>query len=349
MRLSAVGAAIKPFPPRELRPYQWADRTTDPVFDAAKHLENGGVWDVSKISCSSLPNSSKFGYTAPFKVFTDEGYQIARSIIDLEKEEGYIKPDRRIQLCLRGVTYRSPFLRAFSECQELSTLASNLSGEPLIIHPIISNHSHVNWGIPAEETGEVKNVDQWHQDSVSHVLIILMSDMSESVGGELELILKPTDEAFKLLEETQNQVPDDLLVKIRFPGPGYGVFVTGSELVHHVTPLIKANSPRITLIQSFASADPWIAHDCTKWDYYSKAVSADWGSYEWMHYQSWKLGSQLLSLPQRIAWTPDNRVIAGELRRIADALQIAADQIERKVEEPTVYFDENGSRVKTMM
>jgi hypothetical protein len=314
------------------------------------HLENGGVWDLSKIPSFPLPgDANKFGYTAPFKVFTDEGYKIARSILDMEMDQGHIKPDRRIQLCLRGVTYRSPFLRAFSECQELSDLATSLSGEPLIIHPIISNHAHVNWGLPAETTGEVKNVDQWHQDSVSHVLIILMSDMTGSVGGELELILKPTDDAFKLLEETNNNVPDDLLVKVRFPGPGYGLYVTGSELVHHVTPLIKSDSPRITLIQSFASADPWVAVDRTKWDYYSKAVSADWGGYEWMHYQSWKLGSQLLSLPQRVAWTPDNSVVAGELRRIADALTVAANQIERKIEEPKVFYDENTSRAKTMM
>jgi hypothetical protein len=333
-------SVINPFPTPNLRPYQWDDRLTDPVFDAAKHLEH---WDLSNIRSHKCPGTiDKFGFTEPFKVLSDEGYKIARGILDLENEQGYVQPDRRIQLCLRGVTYRSPFLRDFSECSELSTLASELSGEPLIIHPIISNHSHVNWGLPTEQTGVVKNIDQWHQDSVSHVLIILMSDMSESVGGELELILKPTDEAFKLLAETNNNIPDDLLVKIRFPGPGYGVFVTGSELVHHVTPLIKSSSPRITLIQSFASADPWVDVDRTKWDYYSKAVSADWAGYEWMHYQSWKLGSQLLSLPQRVAWTPNNTIIANELRKIADALNVAANQIELKTEEQKVYYEENN-------
>lgn len=339
-------AVIKPFPPSDLRPFKWVDRS-EPLFNPKIHLENGGVWDFTKIACHGLPDQAKFGFTEPFKVLSDEGLNITKSILDIEKENGFIKPDRRIQLCLRGATYRSPFLRSFSECHELTTLASTLSGEPLIIHPIISNHSHVNWGLPAEETGEIKSVDQWHQDSVSHVLIILLSDMSRSIGGDLELLMKPTDEGFKLLHDTNNNVPNNLIHKIQFPGPGYGVFVTGSELLHRVTPLIKSAFPRITLIQSFASADPWISIDRTKWEYYSKAVSAEWAGYEWMHYHSWKLGSQLLSLPQRIPWGPDTNTIASELRRISNALTLAADQIEQKVEEPKLYFDESHSSSKT--
>lgn len=330
---------IYPFPDTKLRPYEWDDNPNEPIFDSNIHLAQ---FDIPKIKeqCAKLPDGARVGFTKPFKVLTDKGYRIIRNILDKEYDQGYVKPDRRIQLCLRGVTYRSPFLRQFSQCDELTSLTSDVVGEPLIIHPIISNQSHINWGLPANETGEIKNVDQWHQDSVSHVLIILMSDMTDSVGGDLELILKTPTDAFKLLAETNNNVPDEHIVKIKFPGPGYGVILTGSELVHHVTPLIESMSPRITLIQSFASADPWVKIDRTKWDYYSKAVSADWSGYEWMHYQSWKLGSQLISLPQKIAWSPDNTSISNELRRIAKDLQIAADQIERKTEEEKMFVDE---------
>ena len=197
------------FPRTELRPFQWQDYTDEPIFDPKIHLSNWNIDEIKQES-SKLPNdSTKFGFTKPFKFLTDEGYSVIRTILNREYQNGFVKPDRRIQYCLRGVTYRSPFLRAFSESCELSKLASEVVEEPLIIHPILSNHSHVNWGLPTDQTGEVKNVDQWHQDSVSHVLIVLMSDMTDSVGGELEIIFKPTAEAFKMLADTNNNIPNE--------------------------------------------------------------------------------------------------------------------------------------------
>ena len=48
------------------------------------------------------------------------------------------------------------------------------------------------------------------KDSVSHVLIILMSSMINSVGGELEFILRPPKISLKMLEETSNNIPGNL-------------------------------------------------------------------------------------------------------------------------------------------
>lgn len=130
---------------------------------------------------------------------------------------------------------------------------------------------------------------------------------------------------------------------MKFPGPGWAVLMYGSEIVHHVTPLISNSGPRITLVQSFQQANAW-RDTKTLWQTFSEGVSAEWAGYEWMHYQSWKLGNQLLSLPQRVAWNADNAVVTQEMRRIAADLVHAADQIERKTEEERVFFDENAAR-----
>jgi hypothetical protein len=287
----------------------------------------------------------KFAFSPVFPVLTTEGYQIARGILNREYDHGFVQPDIRIQLCLRGVTYRSPFLRSFSECKEISQLASYLTGEDLVIHGMISNHAHVNWGVPPAPGAEVKNVDQWHKDSVSHVLIVLMSEMDGAVGGELEFIMRPTTTAFDMIKSTNNNVPTQYVQKIKFPGPGWGVLMYGSEIVHHVTPLISHSGPRITLVQSFQQADPW-KDTKTLWKTFATGVSSEWSGYEWMHYQSWKLGNQLLSLPHRVAWNEENSAVTQEMRRIAASLLLAADQIERKTTEEDVYFDENAARGK---
>jgi hypothetical protein len=150
----------------------------------------------------------KFGFSETFKVFSDEGLSVASTILKRENERGFVLPDVRIQLCLRGVSYRSSFLRGFSESHELKNLACGLTGESLVMHPMISNQAHINWGVPCGESEKVVAVDQWHKDSVSHVLIVLMTDMTDAVGGELEFIMRPTGEAFRLLKETGNKVSE---------------------------------------------------------------------------------------------------------------------------------------------
>ncbi len=50
-------------------------------------------------------------------------------------------------------------------------------------HPMVSNFSHTNIGLP----GRTEDVDKWHLDSVDYVLVLGMSDMSENVGGALEI------------------------------------------------------------------------------------------------------------------------------------------------------------------
>lgn len=190
-------AVIQPFPEPKLRPFQWTD-VDEPLFQPEIHL---APWDLNELRKSAttingmyqlepshpVPEhlNNAFAFSKTFRVLSEEGYRIARAILEREYDNGFVQPDRRIQLCLRGVTYRSPFLRAFSESPRIRELACALTGENLCIHGMISNHAHINWGVPHNNVGEIKSVDQWHQDSVSHVLIVLMSEMEESEGGVL--------------------------------------------------------------------------------------------------------------------------------------------------------------------
>jgi hypothetical protein len=164
-------SVIQPFPPSNLRPYKWEDHKDEPRFDAEKHLVPFDVDTLKATSTSmehifsscyppfELPNelNGKFGFSETFRVrtvficlfvcfsfflfevFSDEGLQVADRILKREYENGFVLPDVRIQLCLRGVSYRSSFLRDFSESCELKDLACGLTGENLIIHPMISN------------------------------------------------------------------------------------------------------------------------------------------------------------------------------------------------------------------
>lgn len=241
------------FPPPDLRPYQWKDYQ-EPKFDPAIHLAK---WNLDEIRAEAqlindiyanedvkMPPeyNNKIGWTSVFQVLSPEGYRVARysvpsqtlpvfapslpntpifrEILNREKAEGFVKADNRIQLCLRGVTYRSPFLRDFSQSPELQALATALSGEPLVIHPMISNHAHINWGEAPLPGQPPVNVDQWHLDSVSHVIIVLMSDMSEAEGGLLEFVKRPGRTALQMINQSQGEPPAEFVSQVKFPAPG---------------------------------------------------------------------------------------------------------------------------------
>jgi hypothetical protein len=97
--------------------------------------------------------------------------------------------------------------------------------------------------------------------------VIIISDLQGAVGGELQLIKQEKKAAFELLAKTNNNVPADQLlnacilyylwkhllraVQVNYLEKGYGIFMQGSEIVHHVTSVTKANEPRISLVNSY--------------------------------------------------------------------------------------------------
>jgi hypothetical protein len=105
----------------------------------------------------------------------------------------------------------------------------------------------------------------------------MVSDPPE-VGGDLQLLLSPKENGFKILAETQNQPAQEILFDVKFPAAGYAVFLHGSQVMHHVTPVIevcnsydcnlffKAKSDRITLVHSYTATDPF-APDTTVYRY----------------------------------------------------------------------------------
>ncbi len=147
-----MAGVISPFPAPELRPYKWRDED-EPAFDQAVHL---APFDVARLAASATTMDQifsgaeprfevppelrgRFGFSEPFRVLSDAGLSVACDVLRREKERGFVLPDVRIQLCLRGVSYRSPFLRGFSESPALKRLACDVTRENLVMHPMISN------------------------------------------------------------------------------------------------------------------------------------------------------------------------------------------------------------------
>ena len=228
---------------------------------------------------------SRLAFTAPMQLLSAEGLRVLRHII--EREKAHALSSARLAKYQRFLAYRSRWIRDFNRCPELTALFSRLAGQPLMPHSMPSNYAHTNIG----EIGDQRNVDQWHADSVPFVVVILISDMTGASGGSLELIphLEPPA-AFELLRATDNQPPADRLLTASYPEAGSAIFMQGSRIIHHVTPVRNAREPRITVVNSYMPRDPQ-ARECTKYATFKLEPTA---AFEFARHKAWRAREQLV-------------------------------------------------------
>ena len=100
-------------------------------------------------------------------------------------------------------------------------------------------------------------MDPWHWDSVAYTGVILLNDFNDFVGGELECMKMEKRKALKelvryldnisLLHQVQRiylQVANKIVKGvhtdvINYEKPGRMILAQGSEVLHHVTPVLS--------------------------------------------------------------------------------------------------------------
>ena len=179
-------------------------------------------------------------------MLSDEGVKVLRQILD--RNTKYFRASDRQPTYMRGLAYTSKFIRALNEHPRVLELVSKYAGQPVVPHYLPMNYAHTNIGrLPKQNEVNTRPVDQWHADSVPFVLIIILSDLTGMVGGELECVKRSNKDAgFALIEATKNNVPPEDLLQVSYQKQGYALFMQGTEIVHHVKPVqqVRRNSVR---------------------------------------------------------------------------------------------------------
>ena len=92
---------------------------------------------------SKEENQSKFAYSSPFQVFSQEGLKVLKEIIRREENQG-VYSSRGHKIALRGLYYLSPWVRDLQACTELRDHFCNIAGEELVPHPSFCNSPQVS-------------------------------------------------------------------------------------------------------------------------------------------------------------------------------------------------------------
>lgn len=317
----------------------------DPTWDPAIHLQ---VEPPKTILSSDfvehsfpLKESSDFslGYTKPFRLLSDEGVNALEAVI--KANECFARSTERIPKCLRGLGYRSSFVRNFNQDDKIIDLLSQFAGKPLAPHGMHMNMSHVNFGRPVKRGETPAIVDQWHVDSVDFVLIIIASDVSDSVGGDFEVLHK------KGVRDNQefmtNGIDDNmahLVETIKCPAKGHAIFMQGSQVLHRVTPVLEALGPRISVVNSYMSRNVFDA-DYTRLHTF-KTDPEHIYNVEFARHQAWKVEGMMRCIEEMQFGTPKEE-LAQVMRGASKILEKTARLLNEEEDDVLAWVKEEAA------
>lgn len=338
----------------------------EPVFDPDIHLELtepdfvillDGFQRVPKapqLAKTVAENGqSQIAYSGPFRLLSDEGYRVLKSV--LKREMAYQIADARHPSSVRFSGYRSKWLQDFNRCPRILEHLSNIAGDVQLVPTTLqSSYSHTNIGYAGTD-----KVDSYHRDSVPYVVILLACDMSETVGGKLQLIERDADEAFRLIEQYKGQVPEEYVRTIDYLGSNSCVFmqgklqrylfiqneltkyILGSRIVHRVTGIESCAEPRITVVNSYMSTNPFTT-DCTRYDTFRKEKT---GPLEFAMHKLWRANAQMFDLGSgEHPWPTLDQVIE-RLDKCIGELNQCRDLLTEKTSDRVGFYDEKKQQM----
>jgi hypothetical protein len=257
---------------------------------------------------------SPVAVTSPFRILNEEGLRILQAVC--RELEAHATESVRIPKRMRGGVYRSDFLRGLVSDPELLSFLRELAKAPFEPHPVLHHAAHLNYA-PDDVT---KHVDQWHYDSVSFDIVMMVTDPRGMKGGRFEYFHGPVEEGVAILEEGRG-LPPERVVSVEFPGPGWCILQQGHRVLHRATRLEEPGE-RITLVASFWTPDPTLA-DPTDLRVLLKADGRDVALVEWSRYAALTAARHL----ERFA--AEEAVVGRPVDDVRDALRASLAEIEQ--------------------
>jgi hypothetical protein len=258
-------------------------------------------------------------YSAPFRVLSDAGVKALRKVI--HQNEKYANNNSRQPKAIRGIGYRSKFMRDFTYCPEILRHLSHCSGKPMHPHNMGMNLAQINFG----EIGVNKKVDKWHIDSVPYVMVLLLSDATGMQGGQLQVARFGDPKKALDMIYRNGELPSHLVDTVNYPRAGYAIFMQGSSIAHGVTPVSKAREQRVTLVNSYQSLNPF-EEDRTIYSTF-KVIDGSTAPFEFARHQAWRAQGKLDYLLNKAKYFGTTKAIEEVLDMTIADLKRARDLI----------------------
>ena len=334
--------------------FKWKDDSAPEGehFDPAVHLQLEPPSHIKDLDFKDVPfpfsDSEKtvvghMAYTRPFRVLSDAGVKLARQQAEKNMSRLALK-DERASCYLRGLGFVSNFHREFAYSEDVLSLLSEVSRDSIHVQTNPHNVSHTNVG----QVGTGRPVDKWHTDSTDYVLVIMISDQTDMVGGDLRVLqmsdASNTDSNLTTFQRLQKEgVPEELIETVKYAKAGYGILMQGSKILHTVSEVMAAREPRWSIVNSYMSGRVFLQPDKTRFNTYARYEGHHIASVDLARHKAWRVGGQLDFIGKNASYdssaaTPSD--LSAILRNAARELNFAADLIEREADDLSAWVED---------
>ena len=296
-------------------------------FDPKRHLQIEMPRSVVALDFKDVSypygRATKFpglAYTKPFRLLSSEGVKALRSVVDSHKSK-YLKQNNRNN-CIRGLGYLSQFVRDFSYCPQVIEAFSSIANENLWPHNMTMNLGHTNFG----EIGSGRAVDAWHVDSTDYVTVLILSDITDMKGGELQVLQLPDARGNTFARLQMTGIPRELVETSTYFQAGYCIFMQGSKILHSVTPVESAREPRISYVQSWSRRNVF-APDLTRFATFRHNFKdpSHVTDLEYARHKAWRVAGQMEYVRDKAQFGMKAKVLAKMFESSAKELLLARD------------------------
>jgi hypothetical protein len=119
----------------------------------------------------------------------------------------------------------------------------------------------------------------------------------------------------------------------------------GCKILHTVSEVMSAREPRWSLVNSYMSGRVFIQPDKTRFNTYVRYEGHDIASVDLARHKAWRVGGQLEFIRKNASYDPSVASpadLSALLRSAAAELSFAADLIDKKEDDPSVWVEEKA-------
>ena len=122
------------------------------------------------------------------------------------------------------------------------------------------------------------------------------------------------------------------------------LFVLGSKIVHRVKGIQSCVEPRITIVNSYMSTNPW-ANEVTRYDTFRKEK---YGALEFAMHKTWRAKAKMFELASGKDPWPTVEQIVDRLHSAIDELNACCEILTEKKSDRVGYYDERKKAMAFM-
>lgn len=154
---------------------------------------------------------------------------------------------------IRAAAYRSALIRDFCLDSALSDFVGRALGRPVVATALVHQLGITNYTQLPCTNGALVDIGGWHIDQNAYVIIMSLGGMDGANQAFLEYFEGTREEGLQLLLSGR-EIPSDRVRKLSLPGPGWGVVMHGSLVLHRAGPAVGPLQ-RISMVTAFEPRD----------------------------------------------------------------------------------------------